>query len=132
MEKKILGIDYGASKVGLAMGDSETRMAFPYATLPNDKKFLQKLAEIIEREKISKVIIGIPKYNNREMSIYPGEEIGELLKDKMKVEVEYQDETFTTLEAERNLKERGIKKIKRYDDQEAAKLVLQGWFDRRK
>jgi putative holliday junction resolvase len=133
MEEKILGIDYGESKVGLAMADSETRMAFSYATLPNDKNFLQKLSEIIEKEGVLKVIIGIPSHINREMSVYPGEKLGELLRDKLKmeIEIEFQDETFTTREAQRNLIEKGVKKIKKYDDQEAARLILQGWLDRR-
>lgn len=145
---KILGIDYGASKVGLAMADSETRTAFSYTTLPNNKYFLQTLAELIESEDISKVIIGIPSQVNREQihpakhgkacapsaqfnRASPGEKLGKLLEDKLKVKVEYQNEMFTTLEAQRNLIERGVKKIKRYDDQEAARLILQGWLDRR-
>ncbi|MDD5489536.1 MAG: Holliday junction resolvase RuvX [Candidatus Moranbacteria bacterium] len=128
----ILGIDYGESKVGLAVGDSETRMAFGYATLENDKNLFQKLAEIIEKENISKVIIGVASYINKESSIYPGEKLGNFLKEKLKVEVEYQDEMFTTREAQRNLIEKGVKGIKKFDDQEAARLILQGWLDKQK
>lgn len=141
-----LGIDYGKSKVGLAMADSETRMAFAYATLENDKNLLQKLAEIVEKENISKIIIGVASYINRE-EVYPvksrgagapsaqfnraspGEKLGNFLKDKLRIDVEYQDEMFTTREAQRNLIEKGVKGIKRYDDQEAARIILQGWLD---
>jgi len=128
----VLGIDYGQSKVGLAMADSETRMAFSYTTLDNDRNFLQKLEEIVKKENISTVIIGIPSYINREQAVYPGEKLGEFLKKKMEIEIEYQSEMFTTREAQRNLIERGVKGIKKYDDQEAAKLILQGWLDKQK
>jgi RNase H-fold protein (predicted Holliday junction resolvase) len=64
---KILGIDYGESKVGLAKADSETRIAFVYGTLENGKDFLQKLLEIIEREEIDKIIIGVPPYINKKV-----------------------------------------------------------------
>src|SRR4030042_6640695 len=131
MFRNYLGIDYGKSKVGLAMADSETRMAFQYGTLDNDKNLLQKLAEIIEKENISKVIIGIASYINKESVIYPGEKLGEFLKNKLKIEVEYQEEMFTTRQAQRNLIEKGVKGIKKYDDQEAARIILQGWLDKK-
>jgi len=126
---KILGIDYGKSKVGLAIADSETQIAFTYATLDNDKNFLQKLMEIIERENISKVIIGVASHINRKSVVYPGERLGEFLKNKLKIEVEYRDEMFTTKMACRNLIEKGVKGIKKYDDQEAARIILQSWLD---
>jgi len=128
---KYLGIDYGKSKVGLAIADSETRMAFQYGTLNNDKNLLQKLAEIVEKENIKKVIIGIPSYINREQAIYPGEKLGNFLKEKLNVEAEYQDEMFSTREAQRNLIEKGVKGIKKYDDQEAARIILQAWLDKK-
>src|SRR4030042_2172689 len=137
-----LGIDYGKSKVGLAIGDGETRMAFQYGTLDNDKTLLQKLAEIIEKENISKVIIGVASYIHPVKSrragapsvqfnrVSPGEKLGNFLKERLKVEIEYQEEMFTTRQAQKNLIEKGVKGIKRYDDQEAARIILQGWLDR--
>lgn len=139
----ILGIDYGKSKVGLAIGDSETRIAFQYGTLENNKNLLQKLAEIVEKENISKVIIGITNLETRfpsAVEIKPLrlnadgllEKLGSFLKNKLKVDVEYQDEMFTTREAQRNLIEKGVKGIKKYDDQEAARIILQSWLDKHK
>lgn len=132
---RILGIDYGESKVGLAIGDSETRMAFQYGTLKNDKNFLQKMAEIIEKENISKVIIGSssgPTARPKRNADGPPEKLGNFLKEKLAVEIEYQDEMFTTRQAQRNLIEKGVKGIKKYDDQEAARIILQGWLDKKK
>ncbi|OGI25845.1 MAG: hypothetical protein A3J76_04885 [Candidatus Moranbacteria bacterium RBG_13_45_13] len=128
----ILGIDYGKAKVGLAIADSETRMAFQYGTLENNKNLLQKLAEIIEGENISKVVIGIASYINKESVIYPGERLGNFLKERLKISVEYQEEMFSTKLAQRNLIEKGVKGIKKYDDQEAARIILQSWLDKQK
>ena len=124
-----LGIDYGESKVGLATADSETRMAFQYATLDNDNNFLQKLSEIIQKENISKVIIGI----SASVEVKPIRfRLENFLKEKLKMKIEYQEEMFTTKQAQRNLIEKGVKGIKKFDDQEAARIILQGWLDKKK
>jgi len=125
-----LGIDYGESKVGLAMGDSETKMAFSYETLENDNNFLQKLAGIIEKENISKVIIGVPSHINRKQVFYPGEKLGEFIEKKLEIDVEYENEMFTTKMAEQGLIEKGAKGIKKHDDEEAARIILQSWLDK--
>lgn len=127
--KHYLGIDYGKSDVGLALADEETKMAFIYKTIKNDKKFLQNLAEIIKKENARVVIIGIPSYVNKQEVVYEVEKLGKFLEENLKVEVEYQNEMFTTKMAQANLIERHVKGIKRFDDQEAAKIILQEWLD---
>jgi putative holliday junction resolvase len=128
----ILGIDYGRSKVGLAIADSETRIASVYGVLDNDKNLLQKLAEIIEKEEISKVVIGILSDMGTKSPIgdLVPKDLINFLKEKLKIEVAYQNEMFSTREAHQNLKEKGMKGIKRFDDQEAARIILQSWLDR--
>lgn len=124
-----LAIDYGKSRVGLALADTETRLAFAYQTLDNDKEFFQKLAEIITGKNVKKVIIGLPSYINKETIEYEAERVGQALQDRIGVEVEYQNEMFTTKMAQSNLIAKGVKGIKKYDDQEAARIILQNWLD---
>ncbi len=126
----VMAIDFGESKVGLALADTETKIAFVYGIIQNDKNLLNKLTEIITREGIGKIIIGIPTYINKEKEEYAGEKLGNVLKEKLGVEVEYQNEMFTTKMAQDNIKERGEKNIARKDDQEAAKIILQDWLDK--
>ena len=126
---RILGIDYGASKIGLALADNETKIAFVYKTIDNDKSFFQKLAQIIAEEAVEKVIIGIPSHTNSEKVEYAGEKAGKIIEEKIGIPVAYQNEMFTTKMAQANLIERGVKGIKRFDDQEAARLILQEWLD---
>jgi putative holliday junction resolvase len=130
MEKKYLGIDYGKAKIGLAIADNEMGMAFQYGTILNDNNFHKNLLNIIEKENISIVIIGTPGYLNQEQEFYPGKKLGNFLKEKLKVKVKYQEEMLSTKEAERNLIEKGMKRIKKYDDQEAARIILQSWLDK--
>ncbi|HRZ95086.1 MAG TPA: Holliday junction resolvase RuvX [Candidatus Moranbacteria bacterium] len=125
-----LGIDFGRSKVGLAMADSETKIAFAYTTIDNDKDFLQKLVKIIQENSINKIIIGFPAYINKENVEYEGEHLGKLIKKLVDIDIEYQNEMFTTKMAQDNLIERGVKHVKNQDDQEAARIILQSWLDK--
>ena len=125
-----LGIDWGKPDVGLALADEETKMAFAYKTLKNDRDFLRNLAEIIAKKSVKKVVIGIPSHINREKVEYEGETLGKIMEANLGVNVYYQNEMFTTKMAQANLIEKGVKKIKRYDDQEAARIILQDWLDR--
>lgn len=129
---KFLGIDFGQSKVGLAVADLETKIAFVYTTLKNDNNFLENLIKIIQKERINYIIIGIPSYVNKEKTVYAGEELADKIKKNLpEIKIEYQNEMFSTKIAEINLKEKGIKNIKRFDDQEAARIILQSWLDKK-
>lgn len=129
---KYLAIDYGKSRVGLAMADGETKIAFVCKTLDNDRNFFQRLAEIIEEESVSTIIIGIPVYINREEVEYEGKTLGKKIKEILSfVEIAYQNEMFTTKMAHENLIKKGIKGIKKYDDAEAARIILQSWLDKK-
>ncbi len=131
-----LGIDYGKADVGLALADEETKIAFIYKALRNDKNFLQNLAEIIEKENVKTVVIGISQYNIKyeadpvkSQGDNGARKLGKFIEENFKVEVEYQNEMFTTKMAQAKLIEKGVKGIKRYDDQEAARIILQEWID---
>lgn len=125
----ILGIDYGKAKVGLALADEETKIAFVYTTLPNDKNFLDNLIEIIKKESVGKIIMGIPTYVNSENS-----EIEKLKTDILRflpeISIEYQNEMFSTKMAQVNMVEKGMKNVGKFDDSESAKIILQSWLDK--
>jgi putative Holliday junction resolvase len=125
--KYFLGVDYGESKIGLAIADSETRIAFAYGTLKNDNKMLQNILGIIKKEKIEVVVIGIPKRIGDKNKVYAGEKLGKIL-GKEKNIVYYQDEIYSTKMARENLKEKGMKKISRLDHQEAARIILENFL----
>lgn len=127
----VLGIDFGIAKVGLAMADTETKIAFAYATLKNDENFLTDLAKIIEQERIKTVVIGIPAYLHGEKKEVACEKLGETIGRAFpRLKIEYQNEMFTTKSAQDNLIAKGMKNVGRHDDAEAAKIILQDWLDK--
>ncbi|HBO16943.1 MAG: hypothetical protein UR69_C0001G0094 [Candidatus Moranbacteria bacterium GW2011_GWE2_35_2-] len=128
-EKKYLGIDWGKRKIGLAIAEGETRIAFGYGKIINDRNLLDNLLEIIHKENITDVVIGVPQHFMRQGEIFEGKKLGEEIKKKSGYEVYYQNEMFTTKMANVNLIEQGKRKIKNFDDKEAARIILQQWLD---
>ena len=58
---RILGIDYGTKRIGLAISDEDFNMAFPAEAVPNNwEDFKEKLLEMIEIEEISQIVLGLP------------------------------------------------------------------------
>lgn len=144
-KKNYVGIDWGSAAVGIAIADAETRVALAYATLRNDGKLLERLGEILSKENIGTVVIGIPahtalrsgagkpSYVNREQVEYEGEKLGRVIKEAFSfVEIAYQNEMFTTKSAQANLIETGMKQVSKHDDEEAARIILQEWLDKQK
>lgn len=126
-----LGLDFGKSKIGLAVADEETKVAFALDTIKNDKDFLRNLQEIIKRENVKKIIIGMTLHEKDVESKKEKESFGKMLEEKFGVEVEYQEEMFTTKMAHENIKMRGGRNIAKLDDQEAARIILQSWLDKK-
>jgi putative Holliday junction resolvase len=118
-----LGVDFGQSKIGLAVADSETRIAFSFGTLKNDKDLMKNLENIVEKKGIGRIVVG-----NDGIEVH---NFAALLERKLNIPIEFQNEMYSTREAERNLIEKGAKKIKRFDDQEAARIILQSWLDKK-
>ncbi|OQA21596.1 MAG: putative Holliday junction resolvase [Actinobacteria bacterium ADurb.Bin346] len=57
---RILGIDYGEKRIGLALTDRTNRIAIPFKVLINDELLKNKLQELIKEKNIIKIVIGIP------------------------------------------------------------------------
>ncbi|MDO8240849.1 MAG: Holliday junction resolvase RuvX [Candidatus Moranbacteria bacterium] len=125
-----LGLDYGKAKIGLAVADSEVKIAFAHSTLDNDRNALDKIGDIIVAEAVGVVVIGKPKETEQYNSVSVSRFASEISESFPLVRIEFEDEMFTTKMAEDRLKEKGAKKIKNLDNQEAARIILQSWLDR--
>lgn len=128
--KTFLGIDFGKSKVGLAIADEETRIAFSFDILKNDGKFWKKLREICLREYVKKIIIGTPSYKINQNGAEDVEIFAEKVRSETSLDVELEEEMFTTKMAQDGLKQRGLKNLAN-DDSAAARIILQSWLDRK-
>ena len=124
-----LGVDFGKAKIGLALADSETRMAFAFDTLPNDKDFFNKLRNIIQDRDVKEIVVGIAKHENDPKSAQEKDEFVKMIEKETGIVPALQDEMFTTKMAQANIKQRGGRNIAGKDDQEAARIILQEWLD---
>lgn len=126
---KILGIDYGRRKIGIAIGDTDSRLAEPHSVVRvrSMEGAVRKVVNVVEVEKVEKVVLGISEGEVGKES----RQFGEILAKKCGVTVEYEDETLTTKEAQRLAIEAGIgqKKRKAKEDAYSAALILQSYLD---
>lgn len=133
---RILGIDYGDSRVGLAMSDLLGITAQGLETINyngNDKKLLARLAEIISEYSIDTIVVGMPINMNGTASerVEKTEKFIHKLKCKFnKVKIETVDERLTTVEAHKtmNFLEINKKKKKQIVDTLAAVYILETYM----
>lgn len=127
-KKNYLGIDWGATNIGVALAHAETGVALPYRTLANTSDLVDTLGKIIADEAIGTIVMGVPTYAHQKKQEYPGEILGKRLAEKFQVKVVYQNEMFTTKMAQANLLEQGVKQSSKNNDEEAARIILQEWL----
>lgn len=134
-ESRILGVDYGDKRIGLALSDPTKIFAYPYQTIENNKSLLSRLAEIIHEKNVLKIIIGLPSSDFKASKILA--EKVKLLKEKieiqLKIEVVLWNEDYTSVIAEEKMLESVRKKSKRKDkgviDSLSAAVILQEYLD---
>lgn len=134
---RILGIDLGTKKVGLAISDKLGLIANPYETIIyNDyEELLDKIKNVIENLKVEKIVLGLPKNMNN--TIGPaGERTLEFSKmlDIFNLEVVLIDERLSTMEAEKLLIENNTrrKSRKKIIDKMAATIILENYLNRKR
>jgi putative Holliday junction resolvase len=124
---KILGIDYGRKKIGLALVDTSYGLVEPLYTLPILGLF-KKLSPLTSEYQIEKIVLGNPG-GSMEKEI---KEFREDLQEKTGLEVELFDETLTTFDAQKLLIESGKnrKTRKEMEDAIAAAIMLELYIRR--
>lgn len=134
---RVLGLDLGEVRIGLAVSDPGGRVAVPAGTLlvkgpPSD---LKAVAALVREHRAEAVVVGHPRSlsGERGPAARLAEEFAEGLRMVLEVPVHLHDERFTTVEAERGLRAAGAKgrDRRRAVDQAAATVMLQSWLDGR-
>lgn len=122
--KYYLGIDWGEARIGLALGNSETKIASPLGTALT----FEEVIKIIKEENIDTVVIGEPVKMSGEKLNLQKEYLAFLntLKQEVKIPIESVDERLTSRAADALV---GDKKTKAGRDAIAAMLILQSYFD---
>ena len=137
MQSKILALDIGSARIGIAISDSLGMLAHPLKTVLWKSKELLKneIEQILQSENISLILIGLPltlkgKYSQQTIKVL---DLIEYLKDVLTVNIETIDERLTTKMAERMLHDVGKKasKNRQIIDQIAAVNILQTYLDKK-
>ncbi len=131
---RIIGIDFGLKRIGIAVTDPLQIISSALDTVSPDK-FFDFISAYFAEEEVEAVVVGEPKkLDNTDADIMP--QVKKLVKtfsDKYPdIPVYWQDERFTSKEAQRLILESGIKKMKRRDksltDKVSASVILKDWM----
>lgn len=127
MDQMYLAIDYGKSKVGLAVSSGKLASPLTVVRYENRSALLNRIGQIIEEENIEKIVVGVSEGKMAEESV----DFGHELREKFEIEVDFFDETLTSRDALQRTVEAGMnrKKRKSMEDAFAATLILQNYLD---
>ena len=135
---RILGLDIGERRIGVALSDPGAFLARPLETMPGAESaegLYERLRPLFEEYEIGCVVVGLPLRMNADEGpeAVAVRELADALAELVAVPVVLWDERLTTVEATRMLIESGMRrsKRKRMVDQAAATLILQSYLDQR-
>lgn len=135
---RIMGLDFGAKTVGVAVSDPllVTAQSIETITRKSENKLRQTLArieELIGEYQVDKIVLGLPKNMNGTEGerVEKTKEFQDMLFRRTGIPVELWDERLTTVAAERIMMESGIRRERRKEhvDAIAASLILQGYLE---
>ena len=133
---RVLAIDYGLRRCGMALSSPMNMFATPLDTIENKSEtyLIEVISKLILGSEISKIVLGLPIRTTGEEAKEAKRvrAFGEKLKNKFKLEVAYEDERYTSTIAQQSLRALGKKpsQDKGSIDQTAAMLILQSHLDR--
>lgn len=131
-EERILGVDYGKKRIGLALTDPLNTFAYAYKTILNDKKLWINFKNILIEKKIFLVILGMPNVKRNKVLADIVLSFKDKIEKKFKTNVIIWDEEFTSVIAQQRIFESVVKKKKRQDkgliDQNSAAIILEEYL----
>lgn len=131
---RILGIDFGERRIGLALSDALgiTAQGLPTLDTKKTKDIFTHLENIIKEKNVTKVVVGMPKNMNGTIG-FKGMEVREFIQaliKKTKIDVIPWDERLSSVQSLKAMREMGIKqKHKGVVDRISATLILQSYLD---
>ena len=130
---RILGVDFGRVRIGIAVSDELGLLAHPLGTIEASPQAVKKIAEIARDNKVERVVVGLPRHMNGQMGEAAAEAqaFAKNLQDQVSCPVITWDERLTTVAANRALRQAGKKTraSRQIVDQVAAQMILQGYLD---
>ena len=136
MQERLMGLDYGDSRTGVAVSDllGITAQGVESIKYTGEKQLIHRLREIIDEYNVKKIVIGLPLNMNATSGkrVEKTEKFIEKLKKEFDIEVVTIDERLTTVASHRTMTELGVNKNRKKNivDMMSAILILQMYMDR--
>lgn len=128
---RILGIDYGDKKIGLAFGDSDMQMAVPLDVVPNNgARTIQIFSEKVKSEDMDVIVVGVPlsvHKHHSEVQLQKTRAFIRELEAAVSIPVVEEDESYTTAESIRLKQEEGSEAA---EDALSAMLIVRSYLER--
>jgi putative Holliday junction resolvase len=133
-KKRILALDMGAKRIGVALSDAEARLASPLTVLPKRGRDenVRAIGALVAEHGVGLIVLGLPRKSESELG--PAAEaiqrFGNRLQKALKLPVAFVDEFETTVRAQEALLEGNVSRAKRRDkvDKVAAALILEAYL----
>jgi putative holliday junction resolvase len=135
IEQRILAIDFGLKRVGLALSDPLKIFSYPFMTIPYDNEFWRQITSIVKENSVSKIILGYPinSFGNKTPLSDEVMKLKQELEKRLKLDVLLWDERFTSEIAKQMVMDSVTKKSKRRDkgllDRNSASVILQEYLN---
>ncbi|MDH4069577.1 MAG: Holliday junction resolvase RuvX [Ignavibacteria bacterium] len=132
---RVLGIDYGSVRIGLAISDPMRIIAGGAGVVPNDRNAIDVIIRMISEREVTAVVVGMPYRADGSRGTIAGEIerfIGQL-RERLSLPVETWDEGYTSIRAKETFRQGGMKRKERREkanvDEMAARLLLQDYLE---
>ena len=127
---RVLGIDYGTKRVGLAFGDFQSGVVIPFKVVQNDRQLLSYLRNLCEEYRITSIVLGLPvseRYHEAEAAVRA---FSKQLIESTGYDIVFQDEQESTVYARALLQTKGWneKQIREKVDMFAAMKILEDYL----
>ena len=130
--RQLLGLDVGTARIGVAMGDTGVRIAIPHGYIDVDGGEIKEIARLVIEHSIATIVVGYPRNQSGEPTAQTElvEAFAKQLND-LDVDIVFQDESLTSVMAEKRLIARAQPYTKGDIDAEAAVIILQDYMEQR-
>lgn len=135
MAMRILAIDYGSQRIGLALSDPTGTLARPLPFIPAkaDAKLAREIVALAEKEQAELILLGLPRHMNGSLGEAAAkvQAFATVLGQATSIRIKLVDERLSTVQASRQLQEAGknTRAQRTRIDSEAAAVLLQGYLD---
>ena len=129
--EEILGIDYGEKRIGISISMLNKKIAVPHSIIEylNKEDAIDEINEIVAKNKIKLVVLGIPKTLKNEIGFKANEVLlfRDSLQKKINIDIELEDERLSTVQALKSINKNSKNK---YVDDSSATIILNNYLEK--